>query len=80
MGDLLAAKQRPDHVDALEEASVADVLVRPPLPGHVLVEGLTRTEGRPEAAGEEVGERGDRLGDDRRVVALPGGGDDAERD
>jgi len=80
VGDLVAAKQRPDHVNALEEASVTDVLVRPLLPGHVLVEGLTRAEDRPEAAGEKLGERGDGLGDDRRVVTLPGGGDDAERD
>ena len=72
VGHLLATEQRSDHLDALEEASIADVLVGPPVPGHVLVEGLTRSEDRPEAAGEEVGERGDRLGDDRRVVALPG--------
>ena len=57
-----------------------DVLVRPPLPGHVLVEGLTRAEDRPEAAGEQVGEREDHLGDDGRMVALPGCRDDAERD
>ena len=78
VGHLLAAQQRADDIDALEQAGVSVGLGRPRVAGDVLVERLAGAEGRPEAPREQLAERRDRLGDDRRVVALPGGRDDAE--
>ena len=79
MADLLARQQAADDVDALDEALVAHLLARPRLAGDPLVGGLARSERRPEPTREHLRERRDGLGDDRGVVALPGGVDDAER-
>ena len=79
VADLLAGQQRPDDVDALPQPRVAQLLARPALPGDVLVGRLAAAERDPEPAGEHRAERGDRLGDDRRVVALAGRVDRAER-
>ena len=79
VADLLAGEQASDDVDALDEALVAHLLARPHLAGDPLVGGLARSERRPEATREHLRERRDGLGDDRGVVALPGGVDDAER-
>ena len=79
VGHLLAGEQRPDDVDALAEPGRARRLVRPAVAGDVLVRRLAGAERHPEAAGEHLRQRGDRLGDDRRVVALTRCVDHAER-
>ena len=79
VADLLALQQRPDHVDALAQPGRADVLAGPSVAGDVLVAGLAGAERGPEAARVHGRERPDGLGDDRRVVALPGCVDDPER-
>ena len=77
--DHLAGEQRAHHVDALPQAGVARALVGPGVAGDVLVRELAGAERHPEPAREHLGQRGRRLGDHRRVVALPGRVDDAER-
>ena len=79
VADLLAGEQGAHHRDALGETLVADVLGGPTVAGDVLVGGLAGSEGHPEPAREHLGERRRGLGDDRRVVALAGRVDDAER-
>ena len=79
MADLLAGEQPPDDVDAFDEALVANLLARPDFSGDPFVGRLARSERRPEPAREHLRERRDGLRDDRRVVALPGRVDDAER-
>ena len=61
------------------QAGVAHRLVRPASTGDVLVRRLARAEGDPQPAGVHLQQRRHGLGDDRRVVALAGRGDDAER-
>ena len=77
--DDLAGQQRAHDVDALAQPRVADLLVRPRRAGDVLVGELAGAEGDRQPPGEQLGQRGRRLGDDRRVVALAGRVDDAER-
>ena len=79
VGHLLAAQQGADHLDTLEETGIALRFRRPSVAGDVLVERLARAEGGPEPVGKELAERGDRLGDDHRVVALARRGHDTER-
>jgi hypothetical protein len=79
VADLLTPVQRPDHVDALAQTGVAHVLAGPPVAGDVLVGRLARAERHPEPPREHRGQRGRGLGDDRRVVALAGRVDHAER-
>ena len=62
-----------------KKALLAPLLARPSLAGHMLVAGLPAAERRPEAARVHRAKRRDRLGDDRGVVALARGVDDAER-
>ena len=76
--DLLAGEQRAHDLHALAQARVALGLGRPALAGHVLVGRLARAQRDPQPPGEHLAERRDRLGDDRRVVALPGRVDHAE--
>ena len=70
MADRLARQQGPDDLDALAQPGVAQFLARPAVAGDVLVGGLAAAEGHPEPAREHRAQRADRLGDDRRVVAL----------
>ena len=79
MGHLFPAEEGLDHVDALEEPGVPILLPGPWLSGHVLVQRLARAERGPEPAGEQVAERGDRLGGHRGVVPLSGSGHHPER-
>jgi hypothetical protein len=79
VADLLAGQQAAHDLDALAQPGVADVLARPHLAGDVLVAGLAGAQGGPEAARVHRAQRGSRLGDDRRVVALTRRVDDAER-
>ena len=80
VADGLAGEQGPDDLDTLQQAVVAGLLVGPSGPGDVLVERLPAAQGDPEAPGEQLGQGGRGLGDDRRVVALPGRVDAAERE
>ena len=73
------ANSAPDDVDALAQPGVADGLARPRLARDVLVGELARAERDLQPAREQLRERGGRLGDDRRVVALARGVHDAER-
>src|SRR5690606_23739372 len=68
-----------DHLDALLEALLARRLAGPRVAGDVLVHRLTGAERDPVPAGEHLAERRGRLRDDRRVVALPGSVDGADR-
>jgi len=79
VADLFAGQQCPDHLDAFPEPGVADVLAGPGRTGDVLVGRLTGAERHPEPTLEHGAQGGDGLGDDRRVVALAGRIDDAER-
>ena len=79
VADLLAGQQSPDDVNAFDEALIANLLARPDSSGHPLVRCLARSECRPESTRKHLRKRRDGLGDDRRVVALPGGIDNAER-
>jgi hypothetical protein len=79
VADLLAAQQPPDDVDALDEAVVAHVLAWPFVAGDSLVGRFARAERRPEPAGKHLRECRDRLGDDRRVIALARRVDHPER-
>ena len=77
-GHLFAAEQGADDADALQQPGVTGRLGRPAIAGDVLVRRLAGAEGHHQPAGEQVEEGGDRLGDDRRVVALAGGVHHAE--
>ena len=79
VADLLAGQQGPDHVHALAEPSVAELLPRPALAGDVLVGRFAGAESDPEPALVHRFEGGDGLGDDRRVVSLAGSVDHPER-
>ena len=59
--------------------ALRSVLARPAGAGDVLVAGLAGAQRRPEPAGIHRAQGADGLGDDRRVVALAGRVDDAER-
>ena len=72
VADRLAGQQRPDDRDGLAQPGPALLLGRPAPAGDVLVGGLAAAEGQPEPLGKELAQGGRRLGDDRRVVALPG--------
>ena len=74
----LAGEQRAHDVHALAQARVPLGLRRPPVAGDVLVRCLAGSERDPEPAREQLAERGGRLRDDRRVVALARSVDDAE--
>ncbi len=76
--DLLTGEEPADDVDALAKAVVAHLLARPLPSGDALVARLARPQGGPEATGEHARQGRDALGDDRGVVALPGGVDDPE--
>jgi uncharacterized protein (DUF1330 family) len=77
--DDLAGEQRTDDVDALAQPRVADPLVRPWPAGDVLVRVLAGAERDLQAPRVQLAQRRRGLRDDRRVVALPGRGDDAVR-
>ncbi len=79
VGDDLTGVQRPDDLDALEQALLTLGLGWPPLAGDVLVDRLPRSERHPEPSRKHGGEGGRGLGDDRGVVALPRGVDDPHR-
>ena len=79
VADLLTRKKAPDDVDAFDEALVANFLARPHFSGYPLVRCFTRAEGRPEPTRKHLPKSRDRLGDDRRVVALPWCIDHTER-
>ena len=76
---LLTRQQAPDDVNAFDEALVANLLARPHFSGYPLVRCFTGSERRPESTRKHLRKSRDRLGDDRRVVALPGCIDHAER-
>jgi hypothetical protein len=76
--DLFAGEQPTNDVDALAQALVAHLLAGPDRTRDPLVGCLSRAERGPEAAGEHLRERRDRLCRDDRVVALSGRRDDAE--
>ena len=73
MADLLAAQQRADHLDALAQAAVAQLLARPHLAGDVLVGVLAGAERHPQPPVEHRVQGRDRLRDHRGVVPLPRG-------
>ena len=78
--DFSPSSSRRSTVDRLLEPRLALLLGRPRVAGDVLVDRLTAAERGPEPVREHLGERRDRLRDDRRVVALAGRRDDAERE
>src|SRR5690606_9817266 len=71
--------QGTDDVHRFAQPCVAGGLVGPRLARDVLVDVLAAAERGPEPAGEELADGCDRLRDDRRMRALPGRRDDAER-
>jgi hypothetical protein len=73
-----AGEQGPDDVDALAQACVARRLGRPALAGDVLVGGFAGAERDPQSPRKQLRQRRRGLGDDRRVIPLAGGVDDAE--
>ena len=77
--DLLAAEERAHDVHALAQARRAVLLRRPALAGDVLVGRLAGAQRDPQAFGEHLAQRRRGLGDDRRVIALPGRVDHPER-
>src|SRR5690606_15190370 len=68
-----------DHVQPFAQPGLAGGLGGPRRARDVLVDVLAAAERGPEPAGEELAEGRDRLRDDRRMRALPGRRDDAER-
>jgi hypothetical protein len=64
--------QLADDLHGLLQAALPGLLVRPDLAGDVFVHVLTAAGRHPEAAREHVRERGRGVGDDCRVVPLPG--------
>ena len=79
VGDLFAGEQGPHDLHALGQAGGAHRLVRPAITGDVLVRRFAGAEGDPQPAGVHLQQGRHGLGDDRRVVALAGRVDDAER-
>src|SRR6187431_3068845 len=79
VADLLACQQSTDDADALQQTLVAYLFTRPALAGHVFVGGLARTERHPKPRWIHRTEGGDRLSDDRGVVALAWRVHDAKR-
>nr|BFE72207.1 hypothetical protein GCM10020092_055080 [Actinoplanes digitatis] len=73
------SQQVADDADAFEQPGLADLLARPRPAGDVLVAVLAAAQGGPEPARVHRAKCADRLRDDRRVVALSGRVDHAER-